>query len=84
MCRCISCGEFSSAPDAQDWLSVSWLWGDETIRRRGLGRYLLQRGLKEMHNAGYRHAYITTGWDSYCAATTASMSSIGVMLSTVT
>ena len=34
---------------------------------QGLGRYLLQRALREMHGAGYRHAAISTHWRNYRA-----------------
>ena len=40
---------------------------DEPLQGRGLGRYLLQRAMKEMHAKGYRHAAISTWWRNYRA-----------------
>ena len=67
ICRSISGGEFSNHPDAQYWLHTMWLGIKEEFQGQGLGRYLLQRTLQEMHNIGYRHAAISTDWENYRA-----------------
>jgi GNAT superfamily N-acetyltransferase len=64
-CKCISCAEFSSADEAQDWFFTEWLNVVEDLQGRGLGRYLLQYALKEMHAIGYRHAAISTDWHNH-------------------
>ena len=66
-CDSLSCGEFSSHPDAQDWLHTVWLGIEEAFQGQGLGRYLLNYTLQEMHNVGYRHAAISTNWENYRA-----------------
>ena len=60
ICDSVSGGEFSDHPDAQDWLHTMWLGIKDEFQGRGLGRYLLQYILHEMHNIGYRHALIST------------------------
>jgi GNAT superfamily N-acetyltransferase len=67
VCHSCSCGEFSDAEAAQDWLFVTWLWVTDSLQGKGLGRSLLQRNLREMHRAGYRHASISTGWTNHRA-----------------
>ncbi len=59
-CNSVSGGEFSSHPDAQDWLHTLWLGVENEFQGQGLGRYLLQYTLQEMHQIGYRHAAIST------------------------
>lgn len=66
-CDSLSCGEFSSHPDAQDWHHTVWLGIEEEFQGQGLGRYLLNHTLQEMHNVGYRHAAISTNWENYRA-----------------
>jgi GNAT superfamily N-acetyltransferase len=66
-CVCVSCGEMSDADAAQDWLFVDGLFIDEPYQGRGLGRYLLQRAMLEMHGTGYRHASISTEWTNHRA-----------------
>ena len=65
VCESVSCGEFSGA--AQQGLFVEWLWVREDLQRHGLGRYLLQRNLQEMHRIGYRNAAISTDWENHRA-----------------
>ena len=67
VCRCVSCGEFSDAEEAQDWMFTEWLGVEESLRGKGMGRYLLQRTLQEMRAVGYRHAAISTRWQNYRA-----------------
>lgn len=67
VCECVSGGEFSHADDAQDWLHTVWLGVSEEVQGKGLGRYLLQRALQEMHTVGYRHAAISTSWQNFRA-----------------
>lgn len=61
-CHCFCAGEYSRAAEAQDWLFTTWLGVADRLQGRGLGRYLLQRALKEMHQVGYRHAALSTDW----------------------
>ena len=68
ICYTVSGGEFSDHPDAQDWLHTMWLGIEDEFQGQGLGRYLLQYILQEMHNIGYRNALISTSWDNYRAA----------------
>jgi len=39
----------------------------DELQSRGLGRHLLQRSLKEMHGAGFRHAAISTALGNHRA-----------------
>ena len=66
-CGSVSGGEFSSHPDAQNWLHTTWLGIADEFQGQGLGRYLLQYALQEMHKVGYRHAAISTAWDNHRA-----------------
>ena len=66
-CWSVSGGEFSSHPDAQNWLHTTWLGIEDEFQGQGLGRYLLQYELQEMHKIGYRHAAISTAWDNHRA-----------------
>ena len=66
-CESVSGGEFSSHPDAQDWLHTTGLDIEEPYQGQGIGRYLLQYSLQEMHQVGYRHATISTDWENYRA-----------------
>ena len=67
LCTSVSGGEYSSHPDAQDWLHTVWLEIEGEFQGQGLGRYLLQYALQEMKKIGYRHATISTGWEDYRA-----------------
>ena len=67
ICESVCGGEFSSHPDAQDWLHTVWLGIEDEFQGQGLGRYLLQYELQEMHKVGYRHAAISTAWDNHRA-----------------
>lgn len=66
-CTCISCGEFTDAEDAQDWLFVDGLFIDDEYQGAGVGRYLLQLTMRELHRVGYRNATITTEWINHRA-----------------
>lgn len=66
-CESVSGGEFSSHPDAQDWLHTIGLNIKDPYQGQGIGHYLLQYSLQEMHKAGYRHATISTNWENYRA-----------------
>ncbi len=66
-CECKSCCEFSRNDDAQDWFFTTSLGVAKEVQGKGLGRYLLQRALQEMHGVGYRHAAISTAWDNFRA-----------------
>jgi GNAT superfamily N-acetyltransferase len=67
-CECISCADNAEGDVAQDWAFTKWVGVAEELRGQGLGRYLLQQALCEMHRAGYRHAAISTAWPNYRAA----------------
>ena len=67
ICESVCGGEFSSHPDAQDWLHTVWLGVEDEFQGQGLGRYLLQYALQEMKQIGYRHAAISTAWDNHRA-----------------
>ena len=67
ICESVCGGEFSSHPDAQDWLHTVWLGIEDEFQGQGLGRYLLQYALEEMQKIGYRHAAISTAWDNHRA-----------------
>lgn len=67
ICESLCGGEFSSHTDAQDWLHTTWLGIEDDFQGQGLGRYLLQYALQEMHKVGYRHAAISTAWDNHRA-----------------
>ena len=67
ICESVCGGEFSSHPDAQDWLHTVWLGVEDEFQGQGLGRYLLQYALQEMKKIGYRHAAISTAWDNHRA-----------------
>ena len=67
VCESVSGGEFSSHPDAQDWLHTTGLDIEDPYQGQGIGRYLLQYSLQEMHKVGYRHATISTDWENYRA-----------------
>lgn len=64
VCRSLSGGMFSSHPDAQKWVYTEWLGVEEKFQDQGLGKYLLEYSLQEMHKVGYRHASLSTGWDN--------------------
>ena len=66
-CWSVSGGEFSSHPDAQNWLHTTWLGIEDEFQGQGLGRYLLQYELQEMYKVGYRHAAISTARDNHRA-----------------
>ena len=67
VCESVSGGEFSSHPDAQDWLHTIGLDIEDPYQGQGIGRYLLQYSLQEMRKIGYRHATISTDWENYRA-----------------
>jgi GNAT superfamily N-acetyltransferase len=67
VCESVSCGQVTDAEAAQDWLFVGWLHVNDDLRGKGLGLYLLQRNLQEMHRVGYRHVCISTSWVNHRA-----------------
>ena len=66
-CESVSCGEYSDAREAQDWLFTTVLNVEGPQQGKGLGRRLLWRALVEAREAGYRHAAISTAWDNHRA-----------------
>lgn len=63
-CWNVSCGQFSSHPDAQDWVYTDWIGVEDAYQGEGLGKYLLQYSLHEMHKVGYKHAALSTDWNN--------------------
>jgi len=68
VCMCVSCAEYNVAGEDHDWAFTKWLGVVEELRGRGLGKYLLQRALRELRGIGYRHAAISTALHNYRAA----------------
>ncbi len=54
-------------PELSDWCSCSSIHVNEPHQGKGLGKYLLARGLAEMRKAGARHAMISTDWNNWRA-----------------
>ena len=67
ICANCSSGRPGRPSEAEDWFHTHWLSVSEPFRGKGLGRYMLQRALKEMHGTGYRHAAISTAWENHRA-----------------
>ena len=67
VCESVSGGKFSSHPDAQNWFYTAGIDVEDAFQGQGIGRYLLQRALEEMHSVGYRHAAITGHCENYRA-----------------
>ena len=67
VCQSVSAGEHSSHADAQYWCDTDFLDVEDAFQGQGVGRYLLQRALEEMHSVGYRHAAISANWENYRA-----------------
>ena len=63
-CWNVSCGQFSSHPDVQDWVYTDWIGVEDAYQGEGLGKYLLQYSLYEMHKVGYKHAALSTDWNN--------------------
>ncbi len=63
-CWNVSCGQFSSHPDVQDWVYTDWISVEDAYQGEGLGKYLLQYSLHEMHKVGYKHAALSTDWNN--------------------
>ena len=65
ICECLSAGERSESPAAQDWMLVSWLgvppsptveaYADHASQGRGRGKYALVAAMEAMLTLGYRH-----------------------------
>ena len=65
ICECLSAGERSESPAAQDWMLVSWLGvppsptveahANHASQGRGLGKYALVAAMEAMLTLGYRH-----------------------------
>jgi GNAT superfamily N-acetyltransferase len=66
-CGSRSCGDFSHAPEAQDWIFTDALNVSEEEQGRGLGKAILRRSLVEAHRLGYRNAAISNDWDNHRA-----------------
>jgi ribosomal protein S18 acetylase RimI-like enzyme len=68
VCMNVSCAEYNVLGEDQDWAFTKWLGVVEELRGQGLGKYLLQLALRELQQAGYRHAAISTALTNYRAA----------------
>jgi GNAT superfamily N-acetyltransferase len=66
-CKMSSLSGDSWRPQFADWCACDDLCVSEPLQGKGLGKYLLARGLTEMRRAGCRHALINTDWDNYRA-----------------
>jgi GNAT superfamily N-acetyltransferase len=66
-CTMLSLSGDDWRPQLADWCICELLLVAESLRGRGLGRYLLVAGLAEMRQAGCRHAMISTDWNNYLA-----------------
>lgn len=67
VCWNVSCGEFSSHAEVQDWVYTDWLGVEDDYQGQGLGKYLLQYSLQEMQKVGYKHASLSTDWNNNLA-----------------
>ncbi|MDE0297682.1 MAG: GNAT family N-acetyltransferase [Candidatus Poribacteria bacterium] len=67
ICQSVSGGEYSRHADAQYWCDTDFLDVEDAFQGQGVGRYLLERSLEEMHSVGYRHASISANWENYRA-----------------
>ena len=67
VCWSVSGGEFSSYPEAQNWVYTDWIEVEDDFQGQGIGKLLLQSSLQEMHKVGYRHAALSTDWNNYRA-----------------
>jgi GNAT superfamily N-acetyltransferase len=59
VCESVSAGKYCQNEEAQDWVFIKWLGVEEDYRRKGWGRYLLQRNLWEMQKIGYKNTIIS-------------------------
>lgn len=66
-CYSVSCQQYSSHADLQDWQYTHWIGVEDEYQGQGLGKFLLQYSLHEMHKVGYRHASLSTDWNNYLA-----------------
>lgn len=66
-CESVSGAEFSSHPNAQDWIYTEWIGIEEDYRGQGLGKFLLMYSLQEFHKIGYKHASLSAFWNNYHA-----------------
>lgn len=67
ICVALSSGDFCRAREAQDRIFIEGLSVDDEEQRRGWGRYLLARTLREARELGYRHTAISTDRQNYRA-----------------
>lgn len=67
VCWNVSCGEFSNHAEVQDWVYTDWIGVEDDYQGQGLGKYLLQYSLQEMHKVGYKHASLSTDWNNNLA-----------------
>jgi GNAT superfamily N-acetyltransferase len=66
-CEIVTLGSHQWRPALKDWCFCTSLYLDEPLQGKGLGKYLLSRGLREAKAKGLRHAMISTDWNNYRA-----------------
>ncbi len=67
--ECVAHGiaDYADEQTTQDWFCIAWLGVEESSRGKYLGKHLLERMMSEMHQAGYRHAIISTAANNHTA-----------------
>ncbi len=60
-------GQASPGPESAQWCFCDNLWVADRLQGKRLGMYLLSAALKEMHEAGCRHAAISASGPNYRA-----------------
>ena len=63
VCECMPVIKGAPKEQGGDTFEVGWVHVDEGLRRRGLGRYLLDRAAWEMGQLGYRRSVVSTNLD---------------------
>ena len=67
VCEIPTLGSDEWRPELKEWCFCTGLHVDDDIQGRGLGKYLLARGLREARERGPRHALISTDWNNHRA-----------------
>jgi len=66
-CKIVRLGYEGWRPELRHWCFCTSLHLDESLRGKGLGKYLLALGLREARQRGLRHTLVSTDWDNYRA-----------------
>jgi len=67
VCEIPTLGSDEWRPELKEWCFCTGLHLDEEMQGKGLGKYLLARGLREARARGPRHALISTDWNNHRA-----------------